>query len=281
MYTPANSYQKPFQSFLSLSGNGNIERKLLLFSGFWLLVATFEFVQDYLGATLNNSSFWLGESLSYKLFWLMFIPTSLLIGFGIRKIETHFNSSLSFFVAGLFVVVISLAHLVLFSLFLFGLSQVMHANPWSLPSLLIEKFSSRLYIALSINVVLAAAYFWKYRNKTPDASSHNGATKAITVKNGKKTVPVPTDSIKWISANGPYLLIHTVEKKHIVTASLKGIVTELPDNFRRIHRSTIVNTTMIASFSSRLNGDYDVIMNDGTTLRLSRNYAAPLKGWLL
>lgn len=281
MYISANSYQKPFQSFFSPE-NGKIERRLLFrFSGFWLLVATFELIQDYIGSALNHGSFWLGESLSYKLFWLLFIPTSLLIGFGTRKVDERFNGGISFIVAGALIIAISLAHLVLFSLFLFAVSQAVHTDPWSLPSLLTEKFSSRLYIALSINVVLAAACFWKYRNETPDASPHNGATKAITVKNGKKTVPVPTDRIKWISANGPYLFLHTAEKKHIVTASLKSMLTELPDNFRRIHRSTIVNTTMIASFSSRLNGDYDVTMNDGTVLRLSRNYAAPLKGWLL
>lgn len=284
MITHLNSFRTPAGYLPTINRTNAADKKSLYFFGaLWLAVAFFELIQDYIGSALNHGSFWLGEALSYKLFWLLFIPTSLIIGHGVRNIKKHLdlNNNLSFVAAGVLVLVISLAHLALFSLFLFGLSQVMHANPWSLTSLLTEKFSNRLYVALSINMVLAAAYFWKYRNETHGALSNYGAAKAITVKNGKKTVLVPTDSIHWISANGPYLLIHTAEKKHIITASLKGMLTELPDNFRRIHRSTIANTTMIASFSSRLNGDYDVTMHDGTTLRLSRNYAAPLKGWLL
>lgn len=63
--------------------------------------------------------------------------------------------------------------------------------------------------------------------------------------------------------------------------SLKHIIKRLPENFKRIHKSTIVNVDYISEFKSRGNGDYDVIMNDGSVLRLSRNYREELKGHIL
>ena len=49
------------------------------------------------------------------------------------------------------------------------------------------------------------------------------------------------------------------------------------DQFIRIHKSTIVNIQQIASFRSRQNGDYDIVLKDQTLLRLSRNYASDFK----
>ena len=59
--------------------------------------------------------------------------------------------------------------------------------------------------------------------------------------------------------------------------SLKRIINDLPENFKRIHRSTIVIADYIKESNSRGNGDYNVIMKCDRILRLSRNYAKPLK----
>lgn len=87
--------------------------------------------------------------------------------------------------------------------------------------------------------------------------------------------------IKWIGSDGAYLDIYTTSQKHVVLDSLKNVIKTLPDNFKRIHRSTIVNIDHIKKLQSRGNGDYDVIMKCGKTLRLSRNYAPSLRGLLL
>ena len=43
-----------------------------------------------------------------------------------------------------------------------------------------------------------------------------------------------------------------------------------PRRFVRIHRSSIVNVARIKELQPYFHGDYVVIMNDGTRLRLSR-----------
>lgn len=47
--------------------------------------------------------------------------------------------------------------------------------------------------------------------------------------------------------------------------------------FVRVHKSTIVNLEKVSSFKSRLNGDYDLLLKNGTIVRLSRTYAANFK----
>ncbi len=78
------------------------------------------------------------------------------------------------------------------------------------------------------------------------------------------------------------LIIHTDDKEYIHGGSLKAILKKLdPDQFQRVHRSTIINIQSVKELKSRLNGDYDILMQDETVLRLSRNYVRALRGKLL
>ena len=45
-----------------------------------------------------------------------------------------------------------------------------------------------------------------------------------------------------------------------------------PRRFIRIHRSTIVNLDRVQKLSPSFAGEYAVVLNDGTKLRLSRGY---------
>ena len=45
-----------------------------------------------------------------------------------------------------------------------------------------------------------------------------------------------------------------------------------PERFVRIHRSTIVQLDRINDIVAAWHGDFDVTLQDGTVLRLSRNY---------
>ena len=45
-----------------------------------------------------------------------------------------------------------------------------------------------------------------------------------------------------------------------------------PTHFARIHRSTIVNINRIKEIRPEWHGDFDVLLGNGKTLRLSRTY---------
>jgi two-component system LytT family response regulator len=99
----------------------------------------------------------------------------------------------------------------------------------------------------------------------------------IVVKDGIKLFVVPCDDIIFIEAKGDYTAIQTADKKYLHNESLAKLEESLePSAFRRIHRSSIVNIHFIKELSSHYNGDYTVILNNGHTLKLSRNYRKQL-----
>ncbi|MBK7245446.1 MAG: LytTR family transcriptional regulator [Saprospiraceae bacterium] len=95
-----------------------------------------------------------------------------------------------------------------------------------------------------------------------------------------KTHPNETvvDEILYCSANPPYITLHLDGKKYLHTEPLKSISFRLnPNQFVRIHKSTIVNIDRVVSYTTRLNGDYDLTLKNNVQLRLSRNYSTDFK----
>ncbi len=247
-----------------------------------LLMAFLELGQDYISSVLNDNYFSLGQSLSYKLFWLLFPLFSIGLVAWYHKTESYSSKVLQAVLGTLIILLITLAHLLVFSLLLFGISNMFYEESVSVYFLITEKLSTRLYIGLSIYIIFSALYY--YHSKQQSVENHEkeqNQIKNITVKNGRTTTLVDVNTINWIGSDGHYLSVHTENKEHVILDSLKNIITSLPENFKRIHRSTILNTNRVKKLKSRGNGDYDVIMNDGTILRLSRNYTEPLRDLLL
>ena len=114
---------------------------------------------------------------------------------------------------------------------------------------------------------ISDATFAPYNLQTPLPSTK------LLVTQGKTSIPIPLTSISYIQTADPYIAIHADGKKHLIAQSLSGILDQLDSRFVRIHRSTIVNIQLVSKWTSRGNGDYDLLMSDGTLLRLSRNYA--------
>ncbi|MGN8225139.1 LytR/AlgR family response regulator transcription factor [Gracilimonas sp. BCB1] len=251
------------------------------FCAFWLFIAFLEFGQDYISSVLQDSAFRAGESLSYKLFWPLFIPFFMLLDYGISKAEVL--KSRIFVATGIIfqIVLVTIAHLLVFSVFLFGVSILIHDNPMTLLYILFEKLSTRLYIALSVYTALSALTIFVKRRRDKEQKASPVQPQTITIKNGRTNLVVDVNDIKWIRSDGAYLDIFTDSQKHVVLDSLKNIIQSLPDHFKRIHKSTIVNTHRIEELQSRGNGDYDVILDDENQVRLSRNYADALRGNLL
>ena len=244
---------------------------------FSVLMACLEFGQDYISATLNDTYFSTVQSLSYKLFWLLFVPFSIGLIYWFKKVQGYLSKKLYVALSVFLIMLVTLTHLVLFSIMLYSISDI----SGSLYFLLTEKLSTRLYIALSVYGIFSM-YYYRYNQRENERSLQRpNPLKSIAVKNGTNTILVAINTINWISSDGAYLSIHTDNKEHVIIDSLKNIITLLPENFKRIHRSTIVNIDQIKKLKSRGNGDYDITMEEGTVLRLSRNYTEPLRGRLL
>lgn len=97
--------------------------------------------------------------------------------------------------------------------------------------------------------------------------------KRIPVKSSRGTTLVLTEEIDWIASAGHYLEIHSGRETHLIREKLSNLEMRLdPQDFMRVHRSTIVNLDRIKSLHPLFNGDHLIILKNGTELNLSRTY---------
>ena len=73
----------------------------------------------------------------------------------------------------------------------------------------------------------------------------------LLVKDGYRYVKVPLKDILWFESDKNYIEINTLEKKHLLRASLKKLKSLLPANqFLKCNKQQIVNMTLVDSFNN-------------------------------
>ena len=103
----------------------------------------------------------------------------------------------------------------------------------------------------------------------------------IVLKSTGRVRFVDVPDIDWIEAAGVYVNLHVGDSTHLHRATLGGLLEQLdPRRFVRVHRSAAVNSERIREMRPLNHGDYQVILRDGTELRLSRSYRAEVERWL-
>jgi two-component system LytT family response regulator len=103
----------------------------------------------------------------------------------------------------------------------------------------------------------------------------------LAVKSGGKIIFLKADEITWIGAEGNYARLHAGKKSYLMRETMTSLESKLdPARFIRIHRSTIVATDAIAELEPLFQGDYVVVLRDGTRLTSSRGYRANLQEFM-
>jgi two-component system LytT family response regulator len=105
--------------------------------------------------------------------------------------------------------------------------------------------------------------------------------KRISVKKGDKIFFIETDEIDYIETAGNYLKIHYNGKSQMIRETLTNMISQLdPEQFFRIHRTTVVQLKKVQEFQSHYHGDYIVLLKNGAKLSMSRNFKDILaKAW--
>ncbi len=99
----------------------------------------------------------------------------------------------------------------------------------------------------------------------------------IMVKKGERITIVRTDEVRFFKSQGKYVEIHTSDNCHLIRRSLQSLQEQLdPKTFFHIHRSNMVNINLIKEPQTRFHSDYNVVLKDGTQLKLSRRYSHTL-----
>jgi two-component system, LytTR family, response regulator len=104
----------------------------------------------------------------------------------------------------------------------------------------------------------------------------------ILVKEKKKYFLVDLDDISFFEASGDYVAIHKQKVTHLINDSMNNLESKLdPQQFIRIHRSTIINVRYIDNLQPYFNGEFHITMKNGEKLKLSRNYRDKIKNILI
>jgi two-component system LytT family response regulator len=103
-------------------------------------------------------------------------------------------------------------------------------------------------------------------------------TERLAVKSAGRVSFLKISEIDWIEAADYYACLHIGPKTHLLRRSLAELDQELdPTIFCRIHRSTIVNLDRVRGLELGEDGEYEVLLENGTRLRLSRRYRKQLQ----
>jgi len=103
----------------------------------------------------------------------------------------------------------------------------------------------------------------------------------VIIKEEGRIFFVKAGEIDWIEAQGNYAMVHAGKKSHMIREAMTSLENQLnPQKFFRIHRSTIVNIDRVSELQSLFHGDYRVLLQDGTSLLMSRRFRDRLKDQL-
>jgi two-component system, LytTR family, response regulator len=101
------------------------------------------------------------------------------------------------------------------------------------------------------------------------------AVDRLPIKINGRIMVIRVTDIAWIEADGDYVSVHVGGKTLLMRETIAAVELRLaPSGFVRIHRSTLVNVERVKELRPEDKGEYTVVLNDGTELKLTRHYRA-------
>ncbi|KYG82790.1 LytR/AlgR family response regulator transcription factor [Roseivirga echinicomitans] len=256
--------------------------KLYFGFGVLVLVVLAGLGQDFLESILRDYNFYITESLLFNSFWVLFLPLSFfqLKGLSALRTEKTFKS-LSIIIGS--IILSTLIHFLLFPLIVNLVSAQFFPQTYDFGRTLSYGLSEHLYVGLAI-YSLVAVYHYSRKSPTPtvpEITESPTYAKTISVSLANEISVLNVSEILSIEAASPYIKLITSKGNFLQSETLKSMYEKLdPSVFVRVHKSTIINMSEVISYKSRLNGDYDITLSNGSSARMSRNYSQAFKALL-
>ena len=103
----------------------------------------------------------------------------------------------------------------------------------------------------------------------------------LAIKSAGQVSFVKVTEIDWIEAADYYACLHVGPRNHLLRRSMAELEEDLdPGVFCRVHRSSIVNLDRVRGLKLSEDGEYEVLLEGGARLRLSRRYRKELQSRL-
>jgi len=117
--------------------------------------------------------------------------------------------------------------------------------------------------------------------RAEQARAEHAYPERFLVRGAKRLYFVRTGDIEWADAQGNYVRLHALGRKHMVRDTMTAFVAKLPaDRFVRVHRSIVISVDHIQHLEPHVRGEYVITLRDGTRVTSSRAYAETLRALL-
>jgi two-component system, LytTR family, response regulator len=104
------------------------------------------------------------------------------------------------------------------------------------------------------------------------------AVDRLPIKVDGRIIVIRVADIDWIEAERDYVSINVGGKTWLMRETIAALELRLAlSGFVRIHRSTLVNAERVKELRPQDKGEYTVVLNDGTALKLTRHYRASVE----
>jgi|SRR5215213_8010073 len=108
--------------------------------------------------------------------------------------------------------------------------------------------------------------------RAPAEAGRKPFLRRFKIKSDGRVIFIKAADVDWISAEDYYVKLHIGAKTLLLRMSMNELEETLdPKGFLRIHRSVIVNFDRVKELRQHPNGEYVVVLTDGTELKLSRS----------
>jgi two-component system, LytTR family, response regulator len=108
--------------------------------------------------------------------------------------------------------------------------------------------------------------------------TRNQYLERLVVRSGGRILILRVAEVDWIEAASNYVRLHAGGREYLLRETMTALESKLdPMEFVRIHRSTIVRVDRIRELEPLFQGDYVVVLEDGSRLTSSRGYRERLQ----
>ena len=119
------------------------------------------------------------------------------------------------------------------------------------------------------------------KNKAAPAPSAGQKESPLVLKVDGEHHFVNQSDIRWIEAQGDYILVHTLQRNLLTRMTLTHALEQLnPAKFVRIHKSCVVNVDYVRRLKPTTAWGRPLELDDGTTLNISRSYRQAVEQFL-
>jgi hypothetical protein len=187
-----------------------------------------------------------------------------------RALLVHLGGSIAF--SALHVGGMVALRMILFALIM-GQTYAFFADPWT--DLLYEYRKDILTYGMAVVLLGQVRMVLEARREVDIARSEARRSGRLTLRSGGRVMMLDAHGFQWAEAAGNYVEVRAAGRIMLARATLKQLEQQLADAgiaVTRIHRSRIVNGARVTEIVADDDGDFQVRIDDGATIRGSRRF---------